>query len=119
MGKKKINLEEIYTEVLKNSEFGMNKTEQLKAMKEACKQVLLLAAENAKLNVNTNDWQKRWVDKDSILDTINDVDVFDNDVIKLIQSDYINMNVFSNNAFQKLATKYNMSVDDILGVINL
>ena len=75
MGKNKINLDEIYTEVLKKSEFGMNKTEQLKAMKEACKQVLILAAENAKLNQNTNDWQKRWVDKDSIINTIDDVEI--------------------------------------------
>ena len=83
----KINLKEILNHVY-DEEFRSNyKTEYseqciLKAMKEACNQVLKLAAENADYGVCQNDdGQEPWihesnifVDKQSILDTINQIE---------------------------------------------
>ena len=39
----------------------------LKLMNKIREATLKEASEKAELNINTNDWQKRWVDKDSIL----------------------------------------------------
>ena len=97
MEQKKVNLEEIWKQVEKESQYGMNKGEQLKAMKEACRQVLILASENAKLvdikRMNCEDHTPYWgvcqncgqyhnyevtagqsLDKQSITNTINQVE---------------------------------------------
>jgi hypothetical protein len=68
-----INLEVIWNQVEKDSRYGMNKGEQLKAMKEACRQVLMLAAENAKIKLARFDNDSDEVDKQSIIKTIDQV----------------------------------------------
>ena len=79
---KKINLEEI---LKKHSNICIDDRENVvEAMKEACKQLLELAAENAEITVklkeNCNElslldeWTTYIVDKQSILNTINQIE---------------------------------------------
>ena len=83
----KINLKEILNRVYDKEYRSSYKTEYseqciLEAMKEACNQVLELAAENADYGVCQNDdGQEPWIhesnifiDKQSILDTINQIE---------------------------------------------
>ena len=82
MSERKINLEEILNKELNILSISVEQIEKLalKAMKEACKQVLELAAENAKAEIHT-EWEGNTgseyytdyavVNKQSILDTIN------------------------------------------------
>ena len=81
MSEKKINLEEILNKELNILSISVEQIEKsaLKAMKEACKQVLELAAENANLiEYNTNKTaftaHNMGVNKQSIIDTINQVE---------------------------------------------
>ena len=83
MSEKKINLEEILNnQIDKDFNFRLFYGEAttnriLSAMKEACKQVLELAAENADTKEffdHYNQWIGDFVDKDSILNTINQVE---------------------------------------------
>lgn len=81
MEERKINLEEILNKVLgvhKDFEilsgFEITKKDCINAMKKACMQTLELAAENAKEVFD--DVQREYVvDKQSILDTINQVKI--------------------------------------------
>lgn len=83
MSERKINLEEIlkrFSHVDHGAVEDFWFTENvIKAMKEACRQTLELAAENAKICTDTmcspyrEDWVK-YVDKQSILDTIKQVE---------------------------------------------
>ena len=85
MSEKKINLEEILKKELNILSISVEQIEKsaLKAMKEACKQVLELAAENAKAEIHT-EWEGNTgseyytdyavVNKQSIIDTINQVE---------------------------------------------
>ena len=83
----KINLKEILNRVYDKEYMSSYKTEYpeqciLEAMKEACRQVLEKAAENAKYEVcQDDDGQESWIhksnifiDKRSILDTINEIE---------------------------------------------
>ena len=79
---KKINLEEILlntaTKAFEDNDIHSSFNEGeiniiLDAMREGIKLTLELAAENASLNIPTNDWQRRWVEKKSIINTINQV----------------------------------------------
>jgi len=89
MSERKINLEEIL-----NEEYNLNKDEDgngiyykweiIKAMKEACRQTLELAAENAKVSIDRinygcilTEFNKSSVceiNKQSIIDTINQIE---------------------------------------------
>ena len=81
----KINLKEILNHVY-DEEFRSNyKTEYseqciLKAMKEACQEILKLAAENADFGIYQNDGNcpciqdSHFIDRQSILDTINQIE---------------------------------------------
>lgn len=85
MSERKINLEEILNKELNILSIRVEQIEKsaLKAMKEACKQVLELAADNAKAEIHT-EWEGNTgseyytdyavIDKRSILDTINQVE---------------------------------------------
>ena len=77
-----IDLNAIYTEIEKSSEFGMTRSKQKEFAKEACRRVLYLAAERAKVRtisevtgdpVTMTDWESRLykVDGKSIIDIIN------------------------------------------------
>lgn len=77
---KEINLEKILLKYTFNSSIGTLKDDTLFAMKEACKQVLYLASENAKIKEIYSEAKKLedypfdvMVDKQSILNTINQV----------------------------------------------
>lgn len=79
---RKINLEEILKEYLTVNTMRVNKPDYtfmmvLSAMKETVRQALDLAVENAKLKVYTEytfDEPKYYVDKDSIINTINQIE---------------------------------------------
>lgn len=84
---KKINLEEILTETFDTYSsyqfISLNKNIRstvLKAMKEACKQTIELAAENANFGICQNDGgcpciqESHFIDKQSILDTTNQIE---------------------------------------------
>ena len=75
MSERKINLEEILNKELNILSISVEQIEKsaLKAMKEACKQVLELAAENATYDFTENG-RGIYVDKQSIIDTINQVE---------------------------------------------
>ena len=72
MSERKINLEEILNKELNILSISVEQIEKsaLKAMKEACKQVLELAAENATYDFTENG-RGIYIDKQSIIDTIN------------------------------------------------
>lgn len=82
MSERKINLEEILWKSFYNN--GIPKpTHSLaeitqkavkEAMKEACRQILELVAENAEVTINSIEDLKLIVDKQSILDTINQIE---------------------------------------------
>ena len=74
----KINLEEILKQ---HSNICIDDRENVvEAMKEACKQILELAAENADFGICQNDGdcpciqESHFIDKQSILDTINQIE---------------------------------------------
>ena len=73
---KQVNLEEILKKELNILSISVEQIEKsaLKAMKEACKQVLELAAENAGAIGSSCGFGSYWVDKQSIIDTINQVE---------------------------------------------
>ena len=83
---KKINLEYVLDSICKdeNKVNNSNKLHILMAMRETCRQILELAAENAeitaKLKENCNElsmldeWTTYIVDKESILNTINQIE---------------------------------------------
>ena len=80
MSERKVNLEEILNNTIDLSSYTLQFRNSIKkAMKEACRQTLELAAENAKICTDTmcspyrEDWVK-YVDKQSILDTIKQVE---------------------------------------------
>ena len=71
----KINLEELYQNKINSIDFGSNcpllgKLEIIELMKEACKQTLELAAENADYHCTDSDVEVI-IDKQSILNVIN------------------------------------------------
>ena len=88
MSERKINLEQILISKLEENsteDFDLKIISKLHfiacyyAMEEACKQVLELAAENAEIlrddfNYDSQIWETEIVDKQSILDTINQVE---------------------------------------------
>lgn len=88
MSKRKINLEEILISKLEENsteDFDLKIISKLHfiacyyAMEEACKQVLELAAENAEIlrddfNYDSQIWETEIVDKQSILNTITQVE---------------------------------------------
>lgn len=80
MSERKVNLEEILNNTIDLSSYTLQFRNSIKkAMKEACRQTLELAAENAKICTDTmcspyyEDWVK-YIDKQSILDTIKQVE---------------------------------------------
>ena len=72
MLERKINLEEI----LNNCVYIDDEIKPMvkNAMKEACRQVLELAAENAEITINSIEDLKLIVDKQSIFNTINQIE---------------------------------------------
>lgn len=66
---KKINLEEIAKRHIEDYNLLVDKQEIVNAMKEACKQALELAAENAEIVHRTD-----YIDNDSIINTINQIE---------------------------------------------
>ena len=78
MSERKINLEEIlkrFSHVDHGAVEDFWFTENvIKAMKEACRQTLELAAENAEAHGSSCGFGSYWVDKQSILDTIKQVE---------------------------------------------
>ena len=78
MTERKINLDEILLNELEKSKYGFPEMDSdvydniKTAMKEACRQLLELAAENA--TYDWNDHEDIIIDKQSILDTINQIE---------------------------------------------
>lgn len=76
MSSKTINLEKILESICfdENKVNNSSKRYILFAMKEACKQTLELVAENAKAYDTIHYWNSIVVDKQSIIDTINQIE---------------------------------------------
>jgi len=83
MSERKINLEEIllvnikkvYTELKPVEDFCQrDRIISINAMKEACRQIVELVAENAELNYGEDEGQCITIDKQSILDTIKQIE---------------------------------------------
>lgn len=82
---RKINLDEILVQMFKNGKPFYNETDIKNAMREVCRQVLELAAENVniksntgnlnRINIVTSDLERliAEVNKQEILDTINQI----------------------------------------------